>query len=477
MINRRNFLSQIALASLGVLVLPYCKKQNTEENKNKNIIVIGAGIAGLAAARKLTDLGFNVTVLEASNRVGGRIKSVDLDGNKVDHGASWIHGTRNNPLHSYANSLNLEMLSTDYDSGYLYDIDGTEITDEEWKTVEKKLNELYNLAYDNTKISLEELLKLFEKDLNLSDKLKRTFYGTVRSEIEIGYAVDAENISAVMLTSDDEFPGKQVIFKNGMDEITTNLAKNLNIVFETFVTKISYSADKVSVYTKNNNNIPLRRACNACHTNTTAQLLDYDNVYTADKVVVALPAGMLKNDIVVFEPTLSSQKLDAINGLGLGTMNKVILKFSENFWQKDGSFIEILKNDYSEIMEFFSPAPSGIENILYAILAGKHARSIEQMKDSQVLDLIMTDLKAMYGNQIPQPTYFHRTAWHTNPLSLGAYPHIKPNYDYNICDILAEPIDNKVFFAGDYILKKYMSTAHGSYMSGIKAAEDLADSF
>ncbi len=475
--SRRDFITRAALASLGIILLPQCKKTVVDSDPTKEIIIIGAGISGLAAAKTLINAGYKVIVLEASDRYGGRIKTVDVGGYKADFGASWIHGINGNPLNKLANENGIVTKPTYYDPSYIFDIDGEDVTEAEWEIIEDLLEQLYNKALDNLDLSLTDLLVLMEPDVNnLSDKLKRTFYGAVRSEIEIPYAVDSDDIAAKALTTNDSFSGKDVIFVNGMGELTDILAENLNIKYNTFVTKISYSGDKVNIYTKNPEDIDPTRSCVACHSGTNASLLEHDNVYSADKVVVALPLGMLKNENVTFDPVLPPEKIQAIESLGIGTMNKVILKFTENFWHEDGYFFEYLKEDYSEIIEFFSPAPTGTHNVIVAVFAGGHARSIEKMDDSELKEMVMNDLRGMFGSNLPEPVAFAKTTWHTSPYSLGAYPHLKPGSDLSACDTIATPLLNKLFFAGDATSKDYMATAHGAYISGIDAANDIISS-
>jgi len=260
----------------------------------------------------------NVKIIEASNRFGGRIKTIDIDGYKADFGASWIHGKIGNPLYTLANSNGIVTKPTYYNPSYLYDINGEEITEAEWQTIENLLNQLYDLAYDHIDISLGELLVIFEPELeDLSAKMKRVFYGGVRSEVEIPYAIDAAYISAKALTTNDSFPGKDVIFPNGMASLTDILVQGADIQYNTFVTKISYAGDTISVYTKNSSDVDPQRSCMACHSGSNAPLPEHDNILTADYVVVALPLGMLKNENVVFEPALPARKLAAINNIVL----------------------------------------------------------------------------------------------------------------------------------------------------------------
>jgi monoamine oxidase len=474
--SRREFILKAALASIGMMVLPYCKKpEDKPENggNKKDVIVIGAGIAGLAAAKTLKNAGNKVVVLEASDHYGGRIQTIDMDGYKADFGASWIHGINGNPLYSLANQNGIVTKPTHYDPSYIFDIDGEDITEAEWAEVENLLEQLVDLAYENPNISLRQLLDMMEPNLNISEKMKRVFFGGVRSEIEIPYAVDAPDISAKALTTNDSFSGNDVIFPDGMASLTDILAEGIEIHYNSFVTKISYTNDKISVYTKNTVDIDEARSCNACHSGQNASMLQHDDVFTTDKVVVALPLGMLKNNNVVFEPTLTSEKLSAINSLGIGTMNKVFLKFNQNFWYEDAYFFEYLKEEYSNEIEFFSPSPTGTGNILVAVFAGQQARSIENMEDADLLNLVMGDLKGMFGDNIPEPVSWQKTSWHTNPLSLGAYPHLKPGSDLSACEVIAKPIDDKVFFAGDATSKDYMATAHGAYISGVHAANRI----
>lgn len=470
--SRRAFIERSILLSLGLLFLPYCRKKSDESpqtGKKKDIIIIGAGIAGLAAAKTLSNSIHNVKVIEASSRFGGRINTVDFGSYKADFGASWIHGINGNPLYKLANEHGISTKMTHYEPSHIFDIDGTEITAAEWKDIEKLFVKLYDLALTNPQLSIQGILDIMEPDLNLSAKLTRLWYGAMRSEYEIPYAIDPKDISARAITSNDSFSGDDVVFPAGMNDLCQVLAKGADIEYNSFVSKIDYTGTKVKVYVTNTSSVDNNRSCAACHNDNTASSISEGRVLEADQIIVALPIGMLKKRMVAFNPPLPTIKIDAIAGLGIGTMNKVFLRFSSNFWDDKAYFFEYLKDDSLKIIEFFSPSPTGASNVLVAVLAGKHAKSIETKSDAEVLDIVMSDLKAMFGNNIPQPIAMKRTAWHSNKFSLGAYPHLKPGYDMSVCDEIKKPLASKVFFAGDATTKKYLATAHGAYLSGVEA--------
>jgi len=474
--SRRKFLTNSFILSLSSLFLSKCSIFNNDKNYKK-IVVIGAGISGLAAAYTLKNAGYEVIILEARDRIGGRIKTIDFNGFKMDTGASWIHGTTNNPLYAFTKEKNIRTIATYDDPSYLYDFDGSLITVEDWKEVEKNLEFLWNKAYDSLDKSLEELSQLVEPELNLSDRMKRLYYGSIRSEYELPYAEDGNDLSSMILVSNDAFPGNDVIFPNGMDGVINALAARLDIRLNSFVTKISYDSDSVEIFYTEPSNIGEKRSCHACHYNEDASLLSNDKSIKADIVVVTLPLGMLKHNVVRFVPELPSNKVEAINKVSIGTLNKVFLYFEKSFWPDDGYFFEYFKDDYRNMMLFESFSTIGNKNVLLAFLAGKQAREIENMDTNTVQDLVINELKSMFGNSISEPKDICKTSWHTDPFALGAYPHIQPGSNLSYCNRIAEPIDNRVFFAGDSTTSEYLATAHGAYISGISAANKIINQY
>ena len=139
--QRRQFI-KTTLAGLPVVLLSptllassYSSGDNKEPN-GKTVIIVGAGISGLAAAKKLKEEGFSVIVLESQDKVGGRLRTNRSLGVAFDEGASWIHGIKGNPITPLAKAAGMETAFTDDDSLIIYDLGGNVISDDLYSKTE-----------------------------------------------------------------------------------------------------------------------------------------------------------------------------------------------------------------------------------------------------------------------------------------------------------------------------------------------------
>ena len=169
MMTRRAFLRFALLSATYTLLAGCSDEEPTSEqeleiepgtNQTTEVLVVGAGMAGLAAARSLTDEDYDVIVLEARDRVGGRIwTSRAWPDAPLDMGASWIHGVQGNPITALAETFRVETVETNYDSQVVYDVDGRRLTDEMLEELEEALNELGE--------EVEQLAEEVENDIAL----------------------------------------------------------------------------------------------------------------------------------------------------------------------------------------------------------------------------------------------------------------------------------------------------------------------
>jgi len=448
--QRRKFIKD-TLIGFPILVLTpsifasSCNKNQDAEPNGKTIIVIGAGIAGLAAAKKLKEKGFNVIVLEAQEKVGGRLRTNRTLGIAFDEGASWIHGTTGNPITTLAQQAGMNTAFTDDDSRKSYDIGGVLRSATTYDNAE---TEYYNIL--NTLMNNGSATQSFETVFNAqypsyaTDRLWKFFLSTYLT-FDLG---DVDKLSSLLYNEGEEFGGEERIATNGYDTIPNFLANGLNVQLNQRVSKIDYTNAKIKV----------------THNGTTTE---------TDYVLVTVPLGVLKANTIQFVPTLPATKQTAIQKVGMNCVNKFLLTWNTAFWD-DVQYISYtpeIKDKFNYFLNVKKVNPN--VNALMTFAYADYARQTETMTDTQIIDEIMIHLRAIYGNSIPNPTNILRTKWNTNENSFGAYSYTAVGTEMRHFDDLAEEINDKLFFGGEHTEADYFSTAHGAYLSGIREADKI----
>ena len=422
-----------------------CKKEAIVTPNGKTVIVIGAGISGLAAAKKLKENGFNVVVLESQNKIGGRLRTDRTLGLAFDEGASWIHGITGNPITALAQQAGMNTALTDDDSFLSYDVGGAVRSDAVFSQAEDELYTILKTMIKSGKVtqSFETVFKsLYPAKAN--DRLWKFFLSTYVT-FDTG---DLNNLSSLLYNEGEEFGGEERISTNGYDTIPNYLATGLTIQLNQRVTKIEYADTNVKVE----------------HNATISE---------ADYVLVTVPLGVLKNNSIQFTPALPIAKQNAIQKVGMNCVNKFLLTWNTAFWD-DVHYISYTpeirdKFNYFLNVRKFHPTANALMTFAYA----DYARQTETMTDAQIINEIMGHLKDIYGTGIPAPTVMVRTKWQTNENSFSAYSYTAVGTEMRHFDDLAEEINDKLFFAGEHTETDYFSTAHGAYLSGIREADKL----
>ncbi|WP_420590117.1 flavin monoamine oxidase family protein [Bacterioplanoides sp.] len=436
----RRLLSGLIIISLGLLTA--CA--GTSKNGNQKIIVVGAGIAGLAAAQRLKESGHQVTVLEARDRIGGRIWTLQVGDIKLDMGASWIHGINGNPVYDLAQQLNLDTVATDYDNIVRYDHSGKQTQLNELE-VEQFFSSLNRQGIQNPDSAIAELAAQADT-AGLSPQQRNYLINTT---LEHEYSGSSQSLSFAALQEGEEYSGGDVIFPQGYAQIINHLQQGLNIQLQQAVKQINYQEDQVIVSTSQ------------------------QQEFRADKVLVTVPLGVLKKRVIQFNPVLPESKLSAIDRLGMGTLNKVYLKFPSNFWGTQQDLIGFIGEGNGQWAEWLNIAKYIGEPVLLGFNAASFGEAIEQLSDAEIQQQAMTTLHKIYGEDIPQPEKIWVTRWHSDPFSYGSYSFLKTGSQAKDRAELGQPINNKVYFAGEAINRDYPATVHGAYLSGLAAAESM----
>ncbi len=449
--NRRDFLKTSSIGLAGLSLSNLITSCNSNKKSDTPILVIGAGIAGLGAARALKGAGFsNITVLEGRNRIGGRIWTDRSLGFPVDLGASWIHGPKGgNPITTLAKSAGAEMFETNDEKLVIYNTNGAKIDSDTTDKYYKDYNNMLKSIESNGQAgqSFKDAVQAYNSSY-LTDNIMK-YQLSAYAEFDSGGAI--EEMDAAYWQNDKKFPGKDVLFPDGYDAIVNLLAEGLNIRLNTNVTKIEHDSNGVKV------------------TTSTAE------IFNAAYIVCTLPLGVLKSGGITFSPALPADKQGAIQRLKMGFVNKTALVFPSAFWDTDAQYIGYCSDIKGQYPYFVNYKKIKDKNALLAFGFGNYGQTMEGQTTNQIGSDVMDVLRKIYGNAIPNYTQILTTKWTNDIFTRGSYSYMNKgasNADY---DAFVSGIDDKLFFAGEHTISKYRGTVHGAYLSGLRQAERIMD--
>jgi polyamine oxidase len=444
--TRREF-AAVSSAAAATILLPACGEEGS--GNRERVLVIGAGIAGLAAARRLTDEGFDVTVLEARHRIGGRIRTDRSLGPAVDLGAAWIQGIDGNPIADLAEDAGSKTVATDFDSLVVLDGEGGEVPEDEALEAERewqRLNDgLEGLAEDaGPEASLADGLEEIQTAPEDLDPVVRWI---LDSSIVTEYAADPDELSLAGYHQEGGYEGDSVLFPDGYARMPEYLARDLDVRLGRRVTLIEYGGDGVTVTTDR-------------------------GAFDADRAIVTLPLGVLQNEDVEFDPPLPAEKVAAGERLGVGLLDKVVLAFDAAFWPEDVHGFGFVGED-QPVTEAYNGLIFTGEPVLVCLRAGDAARTRARLSDDEAVAEVVQALAIAADSDVPQPTGALVTRWAADPFARGSYSYVAAGARLEDYDTVAEPVGERLLFAGEATNREFFATVHGAYESGLREADRL----
>lgn len=514
-----------------------------------DVIVVGAGIAGLSATKELQHLGHSVLVLETNNRIGGRayVGYIGDDKVPIDYGGAWIHGIPTNPLTGMVDSMGFKRQRTELNLPYF--INGKEASEEEQKVFDHALEE-YEDAVRLAAMSVEDQQALAEfacyqyKDLskkhvplkqicsNLARRIpvnKATFLRDcqrrarspeqfcamanrdlrVTSDVAESYVPhDSEFKDIIPLLIANAGPlesaaelsktsaldgahfeaGEDDLIDKGMGAFVEKLGDGLPVCLNSPVTEVDYSGDGVKVSVG-------------------------DKVFEGANALVTVSVGVLKKKKITFKPELPPEKLDAIEHLQMGNMQKVIFPLKRDIFPKEPMNSWVLyEGDLPQAALDFAkkqklPLVNGSrvvmgfvikplnKNIAIGFFGGDWAKALEKRcegiehdsgkSNPQCDDLSIVITRSALSNLSGEKSIdadiqkegIQVTRWSLDSTSFGAYSVAEPG-QWHQREKLAEPLPRKgtkrLFFAGEGTARAiYNGSYPGAYESGLKAARDI----
>jgi polyamine oxidase len=412
------------------------------------VIVVGAGVSGLVAARALQLAGVEVEIVEGRDRIGGRTYTVDLGGASVDLGASWIHTGMASPMMPLVEELGIEPMPAS-----LTNIVVTARTfpnAEDRDALTAAMAGLFMGAQAGH--DLTPGVNLTAAMTHLLPAIDANVRGTLGALLALNEGKDAEEVDfasfASIFFSGAAAEHEDVLPRGGYRVVVDYLAAELTIHTDTAVERIEQTDDDVIVH-------------------TTA------GSFTGSHVLVTVPLGVLKAEAIQFDPPLPATKQAAIGRVGFGALEKVALAYPRAVLPSHVTVVDSPSPDWPMLFDYSSWY--GVP-VLVALVAGEHARALAAISEDERVASLHDVVCAIAGPDTPEPIAFATTSWATDPFLLGCYTNIAPStaVEEHLADVatLGAP-HGRVLFAGEHTCEQGTSTVDSAWLSGVREAARL----
>jgi len=408
-----------------------------------DIAIIGAGAAGLGAAHALKGSGLSFVVLEARNRVGGRGHTImaapDIT---FDLGCGWLHSADRNSFVAIAEQLGFEVDKTL--PPWSQRVVGKAFPPDEREDFFRALHAFYDRAEDAAQ-EAERDGRDRPADLSLEPGNRWNPMIDAISTYVNGCELDQVSILDMDAYEDTEINWR---VRRGYGALMTAYGEALPIAFDCNVTLIDHAGQRIRIETS-------------------------QGTITADKVIITVPTNLIADEAIRFHPALP-EKVDAAAKLPLGINNKVMLRLDE---PQESS--QLLPSDGNLRGATMRTATGGYhlrpfgQPCIEGFFGGSFARELDDAGEgalgAQAIDEVVELLGSDYRRKL---TALAESRWAHDPFARGAYSHALPGHADKRA-VLAAPVDNRLFFAGEATSPNFFSTAHGARDSGERAAREV----
>ncbi|HXO00608.1 MAG TPA: NAD(P)/FAD-dependent oxidoreductase [Stellaceae bacterium] len=402
-----------------------------------DVAVIGAGSAGIAAGRRLAAAGgVSVLMLEARERAGGRAWTVEKNGYPLDLGGEWLHSADRNVLTLLAEENGFEIYQRrPHWTTRLRNSGATVAEEKDW------------IAAREANFRARHRAALEPEDRRASTTLVPggRWNALLDATSTWGNAVELDKLS---VKDNDRYEDSGVNWRvrRGYGTLLATLAADLPIAFGAPVSRIDHRGRDIVLDTKRGR-------------------------VSARRVIVAVPSAILAQEALAFDPVLPAT-LDAANGLPLGLANKLFFGFDGDMADLDetGDIFLVGSTTQRETMSY-QARPFG-RSIIQCFFGGEFAAGLEREGTAAMAAFAADELAALRGNAIrKQLTPLAASSWRGDEFARGSYSYAKPGHADDRA-VLAAPVDQRIFFAGEATSLNFFSTVHGAFETGTRAAEE-----
>lgn len=482
--------------------------------KISKVIVIGAGISGLATARELQMRGYQVTVLEARSRPGGRLKQ----GIGCDLGGALLHGIAGNPVYDVLKSSSIETVRMQ--ELLLLNDAGWPVEPKEDEKALKNFNECLDEAFQRDVNSFGKAFDKVVADRNVQNAVFRWH----QSNLELSCGCPLQQLGKDW--NEDEaygFEGDHVALRDTWDSVVQKLAEPLSIYYDQPVSKIELVEPETSgsnnqrtdrrrrparLVTKSIMQTPQKKETQRCSSrlrgespgqrsrkavktftidHASVQMLQTSRpkrpfvrvelsngqVVTAGACICTLPLGVLKANTVDI-PQLTQAHSTAIQTLGCGVLNKCAIQFASKVWD-DSDFVGLAYENRS-ILILNASVVNGDPTLVF-MFGGASATTVQTQTDQAIVASCLEEVFKVCGT-VPDVVDYQITRWGLEPYSRMSFTYVSPQSTSDDLRTLGSPISDqggvpRIMFAGEHTTPYYPSTIHGAFLSGIREAYRL----